>query len=59
MTAMLKKLAIKLKDAELAARLYEAGFQTPRDLRRASDKELEAIPGIGKATVQSLRKKMT
>ncbi len=35
--------------------LEEAGFNTLEAVRAASDQELEAIPGIGKATVRSIR----
>lgn len=50
-----KKLAIKLGDRDLAAKLVDGGFNTPGDIRRASDEDLRAIKGIGQATVDGLR----
>lgn len=58
MDAGQQKLAIKLGDAELAEKLYNAGFRSPSAIRRASDEELEAIPGIGKATRQAIRARL-
>ena len=53
----MSKLAIKLKDAELAAKLTEAGYTNPRKIRNASDKDLRAIPGLGQATLAKVREK--
>lgn len=57
MDARTQKLAIKLGDADLAAKLVQAGLDNPGKIRRASDEDLEAIKGIGPATRQDLRKK--
>jgi hypothetical protein len=52
-----EKLAKLLGDAELADALVKAGLRNPALIRQATDKELEAVPGIGKATRQALRLK--
>ena len=52
-----QKLAILLDDKELAARLVEAGFSNPARIKAASNKELEAIEGIGKAAVHRIRQR--
>jgi len=51
----MSKLAIKLKDADLAAKLEAVGFDNPRKIRDASDKELKAAEGIGAAAVKAIR----
>ena len=38
-------------DSKIVKLLYEAGFRSPDDLRRADDKTLKAIKGIGPAKV--------
>ena len=48
------KLAIKLKDADLAQLLCDAGYTTPGAIRKASDKELLAVKGIGPAKLGKL-----
>lgn len=53
----MRKLAAKLKDAELAAALVEAGFTNPRQIRDASDKDLRAVPGVGTAALAQIRAK--
>ena len=53
----MNKLAVKLKDAELAAVLVEAGFTNPRQIRDASDKDLRAVPGVGTAALAKIRGK--
>ena len=50
-----RKLAVKLDDAELAALLVEAGFINPRLIRDATDRALLAIPGIGQASLNKIR----
>ena len=54
----MNKLAVKLQDAELAAALTEAGFDNPRKIRDASDKDLKAIPGLGDVAVRKIRAKL-
>jgi len=49
------KLAIKLKDRQLARLLVRAGLTTPRAIRNATDEELRAINGVGPATLQAIR----
>ena len=53
----MSKLAILLQDEELAAKLTEAGFTNPRQIRDALDRELLAIPGLGQATLAKVREK--
>ena len=53
----MSKLAVKLQDAELAAALTEAGFDNPRKIRNAKDKDLRAVPGLGTAAVGKIRAK--
>jgi hypothetical protein len=53
----MNKLAIKLKDAELAGLLARGGFTNPRQIRDASDKELRAVPGLGAAALDKIRAK--
>jgi len=51
-------LANKLTLAEPQAEaLYEAGYADPRDVRALKDAELLAIPGIGQASVNKIRRK--
>ena len=38
-----------------ARRLYDAGFQTLESLKKASDAELSAVKGVGKATILRIR----
>ena len=52
----MSKLAIKLKDVGLAALLEEAGYRNPRQIRDATDEELLAVPGVGKAKLKQARK---
>jgi len=54
---MNNKLALKLKDVELAALLAEAGFTNPRKIRDATDKELRTVPGLGKSALDKIRAK--
>lgn len=55
---MKSKLGIKLRDEELAAKLYAAGITNPAKLRKATDAELLKIPGIGAASVATIRKRV-
>ena len=57
MNAQAQKLAIKLGDPALADLLVKAGFDNPAKIRRATNEQLEAVPGVGKATRERLRKK--
>jgi DNA integrity scanning protein DisA with diadenylate cyclase activity len=52
------KLARKLGDPRLAAALVEAGFDNPAKIRKATDKELRAIDGVGPATLKAIRGKV-
>ena len=52
----MSKLAIKLRDAELAEKLEKAGYRNPRQIRDATDEELLAVPGVGKAKLKQARK---
>jgi hypothetical protein len=53
MTGRQQKLAVKLKDADLAEKLAEAGLDSPQKIRQASDKAVEAAVGkSGKGTVR-------
>lgn len=55
MTGRQRKLAVKLKDKDLAAKLAKAGLDSPQKIRQASDKAVEAA--IGKAGKSTVRKK--
>jgi len=52
-----QKLALLLRDSELAGALVKAGFDTPRKIKAASDEQLEAVKGIGPATRKALRQR--
>lgn len=52
-----RKLKLKLGDAKLAKALVEAGLRNPAQIRAASNEALEAIPGVGPATRQALRRR--
>lgn len=53
-----QKLALKLRDLDLASRLVAAGFDNPAKIRKAADKDLKAVPGVGQASVDKLRKRL-
>ena len=57
MNAKTWKLGRKLGDRELARALVEAGFSNPAKVRKASNKELEGVPGVGKAKREAIRKR--
>ena len=42
-------------DKDVAEKLVAAGLDTPRKIKAADDKEIEAIKGIGKATKDAIR----
>ena len=48
------KLALAEPQAEA---LYAAGYADPRDVRALKDADLLAIPGIGQASVNKIRRK--
>ena len=50
-----RKLTVKLGDADLAQKLVIAGFDNPARIRNAEDKDLRAIPGIGQASLDKIR----
>lgn len=49
------KMATRGIDPDLAERLVRAGLDRPSRVRRASDRDIEDIPGIGKAARQAIR----
>jgi len=56
MDARTQKLQLKLGiDAEVAQALVRVGLGKPNLIRNATDKMLEAVPGIGKATLERIR----
>lgn len=55
MNSRISKLAKRLGDRELAEILVEAGFGLPGDIRRATNKQLKEIEGIGVAQVRTIR----
>lgn len=55
MDARVRKLGIVLQDREAAAALVAAGFDLPRKIEAADDKDLEAVKGIGKAKREKIR----
>ena len=55
MDARVQKLAMKLGDRALAAKLVQAGLDTPRKIKAATDKELEGVEGIGKSARETIR----
>lgn len=42
----------------LARLLVRSGYDTPREIKAASNSDLEALPGIGKVTRQEIREKV-
>jgi DNA integrity scanning protein DisA with diadenylate cyclase activity len=45
-------------DADVAEMLVEAGLDTPRKIKAANDKDIEAIKGIGKAKKDKIRQRI-
>ena len=58
MDAQIRKLGLVLDDPDLATKLVDAGLDTPRKIKAATDHDIEAIKDIGPATRQSLRDKL-
>ena len=52
------KLAVKLKDKDLAQALVAAGYDNPAKIRAASDADLERVKGVGKAGKDKIRAKI-
>jgi len=50
-----KKLHRHGLSRDVARKLVEAGYYTPRLIKAASDKELLGIPSIGKSAVEDIR----
>jgi DNA-directed RNA polymerase alpha subunit len=44
--------------ADQSQALRDAGYRDRASLRAASDEELQAVPGVGRATVRNLRDKL-
>ena len=55
MDPLTAKLARRLGDVELAEILVEAGFGLPGDIRRATNKRLKEVEGIGVSQVRAIR----
>ena len=55
MNPLIAKLVSRLNDRELAEILVEAGFGLPSDIRRATNKRLKEIDGIGVPQVRAIR----
>jgi len=53
-----EKLAIKVRDANIALLLVQAGYDSPAKIRAASDKDLKAVPGVGQVGVKRIREKL-
>lgn len=43
----------------IARRIYDAGFRSPEAIRQATDQELAAVKGIGKAKIAEIRRVMS
>ena len=43
----------------IARRIYDAGFRLPEAIQQATDQELAAVKGIGKATIAEIRRVMS
>ena len=50
-----KKLHRHGLNRDVARKLVEAGYYTPRLIKAAREADLLAIPGIGKSTVEDIR----
>ena len=58
MDAYASRLAVHLGDEALAAMLVKAGFKLAKQVKAATDKDLLAVPGIGKATLKQIRERL-
>lgn len=52
-----QKLAVLLKDPELAGALVEVGLDTPAKIKAASAEQIEKAKGVGPATRAALQKR--
>ena len=55
MDARMRKLAILLGDEQLAEKLFEAGLTLPRQVKKATEKDLKAA--VGAAGVKKVRRR--
>jgi len=53
-----RKLAQRLRDRELAEKLVLAGFDNPAKIRKATNEQLEAVKGIGRASREKIRERV-
>jgi hypothetical protein len=51
----LQKMTTLLADSRLATALSVGGYETPRQIKAASDQELEAVEGVDSNDVATLR----
>ena len=58
MDAHVRRLAHYLGDEALAEVLVMAGFALSKQVKAATDKDLLAVPGIGRATLRQIREKL-
>ncbi len=49
------KLAKKLNDAALAGKLVAAGFDTPGNIERTTNRDLRELAGLGQAELKQVR----
>lgn len=52
-----RKLAVLLDDAGLAGLLVAGGYDTPRQIKVATNRHLLAVPGIGESKLVQIRAK--
>ena len=57
MNPMVRKLVVLGLEENDAEALVKAGLDTPRKIKAATDKEIEAVPTIGKAKRAELRER--
>lgn len=57
MDARIEKLARLGIDRTDAGTLVNGGLDTPAKIKAATDQQIEALPGIGKAKVKKLRER--
>jgi ERCC4-type nuclease len=57
MDARVRKMGNRV-GMDLAQLLFDAGLDTPRKVKAADDKDLEAIKGIGKAKKDKIRERI-